>query len=161
VNGEIKQEKERSVEKTKDAGTVRESNKERSERKSAGRQQQQQMTVVGEMSSGKLSSASKSGVINVTSTSEGKREALSGYVSVATVVVVVVVIVIVGAWQIMPSPIYQTKCSFAIPEPEIIIVIVTTTKNLLISMARKVKIFLYIVGMSVSKSSQCQNSDKT
>ncbi|KDR14733.1 THO complex subunit 2 [Zootermopsis nevadensis] len=78
VNGEIKQEKDRSVEKTKDAGAVRESNKERSERKSAGRQQQQQTTITGEMSGGKLSSASKSGIINATSTSEGKREALSG-----------------------------------------------------------------------------------
>lgn len=90
MNGEIKQEKERSVEKTKEVGTVRESNKERSERKSAGRQQQQQATVVGELSSSKSSSASKSGVINVSSTSEGKREALSGYVSVIEVVVVVV-----------------------------------------------------------------------
>lgn len=105
MNGEIKQEKDRSVEKTKDAGAVRESNKERSERKSAGRQQQQQTTITGEMSGGKLSSASKSGIINATSTSEGKREALSGYVSVVTVIVVVIIIFIVRAWQIMPSSI--------------------------------------------------------
>jgi Flp pilus assembly protein TadB len=96
VNGEIKQEKERSVEKTKDAGTVRESNKERSERKSAGRQLQQQAAVVGELSNSKSSSVSKSGVISVTSTSEGKREAFSGYVSVVVVVVVVVAVVVVA-----------------------------------------------------------------
>jgi hypothetical protein len=89
VNGEIKQEKERSVEKTKEAGTVRDSNKERSERKSAGRQQQQQAVVVGELSNSKSSSASKSGVTNVTSTSEGKRDALSGYVSVLAPVIIV------------------------------------------------------------------------
>ena len=89
MNGEIKQEKERSVEKTKEAGTVRDSNKERSERKSAGRQQQQQTVVVGELSNSKSSSASKSGVTNVTSTSEGKRDALSGYVSVLAPVIIV------------------------------------------------------------------------
>ena len=89
MNGEIKQEKERAVEKTKEAGTVRDSNKERSERKSAGRQQQQQTVVVGELSNSKSSSASKSGVTNVTSTSEGKRDALSGYVSVLAPVIIV------------------------------------------------------------------------
>jgi hypothetical protein len=164
VNGEIKQEKERSIEKTKDAGNIRENNKERSERKSAGRQQQQQTPTVGEMSGGKLSSASKSGVINVTSSFEGKREALSGYVSVVVVVVVVVVaaaaaaaVVIVGAWQIMLSEIHQT-----IPEPEIIIVIAATTKNLLISPFNSQKSKdIFIQWMSISKSSQCQNSDDT
>lgn len=92
MNGEIKQEKERSVEKTKETVTVRESNKERSERKSASRQQQQQTTTVGELSSSKSSSASKSGFTNVTSTSEGKRDALSGYVSVATVFLIIMIV---------------------------------------------------------------------
>jgi len=89
VNGEIQQEKERSVEKTKEAGNVRETNKERSERKSAGRQQQQQTTGVGELSNSKSTSVSKSGVTNVTSTSESKRDVLSGYVSVLAPVITV------------------------------------------------------------------------
>lgn len=90
VNGEIKQEKERSVEKTKETGTVRETNKERSERKSAGRQQQQQAAVVGELSNSKSTITSKSGVANVTSTSESKRDVLSGYVAVLAPVITVI-----------------------------------------------------------------------
>jgi hypothetical protein len=78
------------VEKTKEAVTVREGNKERSERKNASRQQQQTATVV-ELSGGKLSNASKAGVANATSTSEGKRDAFSGYVLVATVFVIMIV----------------------------------------------------------------------
>lgn len=110
MNGEIKQEKERSVEK-KETGTMRETNKERSERKSAGRQQQQQTTVVGELSNSKSTSASKSGVANVTSTSESKRDVLSGYVSLLLPVITVI------AWKALQSPAYQTVNSFVTSEP--------------------------------------------
>lgn len=111
MNGEIQQEKERSVEKTKETGTVRETNKERSERKSAGRQQQQQTTVVGELSNSKSTSASKSGVANVTSTSESKRDVLSGYVSMLAPVITV------SAWRAVEIPAYQTVNSFVTSEP--------------------------------------------
>lgn len=111
MNGEIQQEKERSVEKTKEAGTVRETNKERSERKSAGRQQQQQTTAVAELSNSKSTSASKSGVANVTSTSESKRDVLSGYVSMLAPVI------IVSAWRAVQSPAYRTVNSFVTSEP--------------------------------------------
>lgn len=111
MNGEIKQEKERSVEKTKEAGTVRESNKERSERKSAGRQQQQQQTaVVGELANSKSISAPKSGVTNVTSTSEGKRDAMLGYVPVLAS------LIILSAVKGVLSHAYQTVNSFATSE---------------------------------------------
>jgi hypothetical protein len=70
---------------------VREGNKERSERKNASRQQQQ-TAAVAELSGGKLSNASKAGVTNVTTTSEGKRDVLSGYVLVATVFLIVMIV---------------------------------------------------------------------